>query len=847
MIEVLDARQLPSTVTWYGNTNDWNNPSNWRDQSNHYGVPTSADDVDIYGHGSVQPILQSGETSEVKTLTVFPIYGPASVTVQGNLVVDNSASMFSAGPHAEIDVMGDGITGDGYFGIHGTFSQSGPTTINIANGGTVEADGGGNVFGDVEIYAGGLLDLEGTSSIGPQVHQGGTLLINAPSTGRPHVDEGGLMVNNSGFTGGAEFADGADYTGNGYFHVTGILQIDSGTWNAPIGGYDLSAAFQLNGGVISTEGTAQLVVGGGAAPTTQTAPDTMLWTAGTIAGYVFVDANNGILAYGPGEKHLTSTLDVRGDMTINTWVDATGDGNIQISHTGLLHINEGSCELMNVSNLERDRYDTLLGATVNDDLGRFSKIGDGSSTIEVLFLDSGSTTTIEAGSLTLTGGGDIGYQLYAPPEVDVYGGAALHFDSSPSSQSPGGFLLGGSSGENNYVQFATGVANGGGKVYLDGGELDVEATIFMNPTFVFDGGTLNSSSDSAFFVETTSNFLWIPPTGSFPGAVFSGRGTIDIEAFGLMTLENTSSTHPAQFNLAGWSIENYSTISWQGGGTLNMGTDTTINTLGGNTPSFMIIPFTLPSGDVVAAPAYIQPGPMADPATISVNWSSGNLIVSEPYAEIDVNYSATDSTVTVAPDSHGFTPVLTFGRGGSSVASTYVLGGNSRIDFSTFSQMPPGEIYTLSRGNTFEGAGSVALTYYATVRVQGSATFTPGVDLVVNSGTTLAFTDVFTTITVGGNCNIYGTLLMYIGKNTGGESNSQLTVSGNLILTGTLDVVLDSSSGELVPGDSFDLIHFDPTHNNTISPTLILPGLPAGETWDAGAQNGEYVITVVAG
>jgi hypothetical protein len=842
MVEVLEDRRLPSTVTWNGNTHDWNNPSNWLG-----GVPTSADDVDIFGQGSVQPILQSGETSEVKTLTVFPFYGPASVTVQGNLVVDNSASMLGSGPHGEIDVMGDGITGDGYFGIHGTLSQSGNTMINITGGGTVEADGGGNVFGDVEIYAGGLLDLEGTSSVGQHLHQGGTLLINAPSTGGGHVDEGGLMENNSGFTMNAnlEFEDGADYTGNGYFYIDAFFQVDTGTWNAPIGGYDLSAAFQLNGGVILTEGTAQVVVGGGAAPPPQTAPDTMLWTSGIVEGYVSADANNGIFAYGPGPKLLTGTLDVRGDMTINTWVDGT-DGNIQISHTGLIHINEGSCELMNVSNLEKYPFDTLLG-TVNDDLGRFSKIGDGSSTIEVVFLDSGSNTTIQAGRLNLTGGGDIGYQLYAPPEVDVYGGASLHFDSFPSSQSPGGFVLGGSSGQNNYVQFGTGVDNGGGTVYLDGGELDVEATIFMNPTFVFDGGTLNSSSHSAFFVETTSNFVWMPSAGGFPGAVFAGSGTISIETFGRMTLENTSSLHPAQFNLAGWSIENYSTISWRGGGALNMGTDTTIDTLGGNTPSFIIMPFTLPSGDVVAAPAYIQPGYMADPATISVNWSSGNLMVSEPYAEIDVNYSATQSTVTAAPDSYGFTPILTFGRGGSSVASTYVLGGNSRINFSTFSQMPPGEIYTLSGGNRFEGAGSVALTYYATVRVQGSATFTPGVDLVVNSGTTLDLTDVSTTITVGGNCNIYGTLLMYIAKNTGEESNSQLTVSGNLILTGTLDVVLDSSSDELVPGDSFDLIHFDPTHNNTISPTLILPGLPGGETWDAGAQNGEYVITVVGG
>jgi hypothetical protein len=226
-LETLEIRRVMSSATYVGTTGgDFNNPNNWRDQSNHPVVPGPTTDVYINKTGVVVDLSQSA--------SFHSLHGSGTL-----LLDDGSLTLTGATNHGTIEI---------------GFNSSLHLVGTDANTGRIKVDPGGNLDTQGVLNNAGVVEMVGGYSHGA-IH-------------RPNLSGSGVL-NNTGtlLKEGVDLAAGAYLTINdlgGKIDVTGgSLALSKGT---SIGGnYTVSTGASLelsNGGDRTISGTFHATGGG---------------------------------------------------------------------------------------------------------------------------------------------------------------------------------------------------------------------------------------------------------------------------------------------------------------------------------------------------------------------------------------------------------------------------------------------------------------------------------------------------------------------------------------------------------------------------------------------------------
>jgi hypothetical protein len=340
LLEGLEDRIAPATVSWVGGSGDWANLANWRDDTGVNRLPGPGDDAIINVTGiSVTHNLGSHTVQSLTVNDAFSLAG-GTLTVTGNLQVQNNNTFALGGGTLAIATVTAGTTitatGNGALTgvtLAGTLGINSGVTVTAnqgltLSGGAVQLNGFSN-SGDTNSsrVAQLLLAGAGTQTLGGtgQVLLAGTFngrpapFVNVvASSGGPLALAAGVsVVNTAAGNGGTLGSAGQPLTLNGPVTASGgqtIIVTGSAVTNRGPGGGP--AGLQANGGTL-TISNLQGNAGGIAATSNGTVALSGAWqNSGTISetsstlilGGTFTTAGLGTLSTSGGTVNLTGTL-----------------------------------------------------------------------------------------------------------------------------------------------------------------------------------------------------------------------------------------------------------------------------------------------------------------------------------------------------------------------------------------------------------------------------------------------------------------------------------------------------------------------------------------------------------
>jgi hypothetical protein len=704
LLECLEGRTLPSTVTWINpGGGDWDTASNWLDSAtgtNH--VPTANDDAVISTAGIT-----------VTHSSFFNADTVNSLTSQANLAVSNGSLTFNTASTAPsltlsggtVNVASPDPANPGSLEV-GTLNQSGGTltgagtvTVDTAllwTGGTMSGSGSTEVLGAGEVgggspfgptLSGRTLDNFGAFT----VDNGSNLLFasNATLNNRP----GGLLVlqgaanlgNFFGSSGKLNNAGALAHPGSGTtaavgiaFDNTGAVDVQAGTLNAPVG--------------LTNEGTLTLEVG-----------TTATFTGGSssgdfnlqVASHLTLNGNFTLLSGSTTEVGLVGQLELDG-VTLNGGAAVTGPGSVTVGgFSGQMAVSNGAATIDNLS---------VSGGTVTINAGASLEVGTlaqsggtltgaGTLTVDSSLLWTGGTMS-GSGSTEVLGAGEVGGGSPFGPTLSgrtldnfgtftVDGGSNLLFASNATlNNQPGGTLvLQGAANLGNFFG-SSGKLNNAGTLTHPGSGTTAAVDIAFDNTGAVDvqAGTLNA------------------PLG------LTNEGTLTLEPGAAATLTGGSSS--GDFNL---QVASHLTLN--GNFTLLSGSTTEVGLVG----QLELDGATLNGGAAVTGAG-----------SVTVGGFSGQMAVSNGAATID-NLTVSGGTVTI--NANASLEVGTLNQSGGTITGAGTLTVDNAL------------VWT---GGTMSGAGSTEVQ--GAGEVGGGSPFGPTL-----SGRTL---DNFGAFTVDGGSNL---------------------------------------------------------------------------------------------
>ena len=161
-----------------------------------------------------------------------------------------------------------------------------------------------------------------------------------------------------------------------------------------------------------------------------------------------------------------------------------------------------------------------------------------------------------------------------------------------------------------------------------------------------------------------------------------------------------------------------------------------------------------------------------------------------------------------------------------------------------------------SAGDINVGGGLLSVSNGGTVIAAGRVNISPGSELlgngtvtgyVFNAGDVRPGTEVPGTLGITGDYNQHPTGTLYIEMDAANSYDS-LSVNGNIMLAGMLNVSIDNLPQTYVPaiGDSFDILNWTGSLSGAFDLPLQLPTLPGSRMWNTSQLYTTGVISVVA-
>jgi fibronectin-binding autotransporter adhesin len=389
----------------------------------------------------------------------------------------------------------------------------------------------------------------------------------------------------------------------------------------------------------------------------------------------------------------------------------------------------------------------------------------------------------------------------------------------------------------NYVISGSGTISGVSNLLKEGSDnLTLETANSYTGGTTIGNGTLIVGNSSAIPTDgsltVTGGTLDLGGFGATVGALI-GSGTILNN--GGTSASSATLTYAGSTSATSTFSGTISDGSQQTGLTVNSGTlDLT------GTPSY--------SGTTTLAGGTLQIGG-AHTETISGNFNAGagNLTVGDGNAAGlnltfggQLNYTGTtqiDSYATMALGSAAYsiasTKISVYGTLSDDV-NTFTIGGGTAAQTLTGGQSNAIPHTAGNAGTVTTGSGG-----YDTLAIGANGTLAPG-----DPGNVLA------TITVNGNVNLGGNLVLLADPNDPAATNAEpipndvLVLTGLATLGGTLTVT-GTSNTAFKPGDSYNLINADGGFTGSFS-TLALPALSPGLTWTVTDSGIYYNIAINA-
>ncbi|HEX2828325.1 MAG TPA: filamentous hemagglutinin N-terminal domain-containing protein [Burkholderiales bacterium] len=501
----------------------------------------------------------------------IPVSTTATWTGSGNIVVSDGSRITNLGEwldqSAGATIFG-GPTGGTFFnqGLYrraagdGSASRVGirfdnetPAASVEVQSGTLRLSGGGTSSRPFSVT--GTLDFASgaggyTVGAGSDITGSGSVVFSAGTTA---LDGGTYNVASTQVTGGtANFNAGVNVSN------IGAVLVQSGTLNLSSGEAIAAPTLTLTGGTLA--GTDNVTVSGA-----------MTWLGGTMAGSGSTTAA-GTLAIGSASQ---KNLDGR---ALNNTGTATWDGVAGSND----RIRTGNGASINNSGTWNDR--TGNGAHIANNLGgtmsTFNNTGDyvkslraGTTVSESMSIDipysvsGGGTTSVQAGSLRLTGGGT------SSRPFNVSSGATLEFGDGVYNLEAGSNFTGAGG-----VLVTVGTANFNGGTYdVTGGttvttggtaNFNAGANVVNVGAVTVSGGTLNLSSGETVSASSLalssgtlagSDTINVAGVTNWTGGTMTGPGTTT--AAGGLTIGGT----PVKNLTAGRTLSNTAAATWTGG------------------------------------------------------------------------------------------------------------------------------------------------------------------------------------------------------------------------------------------------------------------------------------------
>jgi hypothetical protein len=528
VIEVLEARQLLSGVTWNGKGDgtSWTDASNWSDDA----VPGSGDDVTINLTGNPTIEITSG-TQSVQSLnmtggTLTASGSGVTLTVTGTTVISGANLYAESGASLSLAQL------TSYTGNTGTTTlEATGTGSALTLGGLNSVTEGSNGYAaqvQFEALAGGTVDLRALTEIDT-----GTVVLEADGAGSTldakaltsFAEAGGwtystLQASNGGAIndGGLASLSGVNLkvagTGDDLM-IGGLTSYDGGNITVS-GGASLSlpgvTSYAGNTGTTTLEatGTGSALTLGGLNGVTEAASNYAATTqfealAGgrvTLSGLQSIGTGTVVLeADGAG-----STLDAK---ALTSFAEAGGwsDSTLQDSNGGTVDLNS---------------LISLSGVNLNV-----------AGTGEKLILSG--LTSLENGNITVSGGASL---TLPPPTAFTAAGTTATVSGSGSSLAIGSGIL-------------DPLPTSGTGVVINVPEFPQGMTLNLNPNGTFSGGTTFNVGGGA--------------TVNIPSGTYAGGTT---------------------FNIGGGAIVNVHSGTFTGGATYNVGQGAIVNLTDGQTVTY---------------------------------------------------------------------------------------------------------------------------------------------------------------------------------------------------------------------------------------------------------------------
>ncbi len=795
LLEILEDRTLPSTVSWINPAGgDWDTASNWSTGQ----VPGQADDVVINQTGIT--VTHSTNASEA----INSLSSQASINWQDGSLTLASASL-----------------------VTGAFDNAGTVTIQ---GGALKLWGGGTSTGAFTVSAGATLsfDLATTLGLGSSVSGNGAVAFYGD--GGAIAVQGGYAVGAGGSTtlvGGAQVTFGGAVQG-----VGGALTVrGNATFTGPVGGVgsvtidhgtlDLSAAalppgplalpaLSLNVGTLALPAGQGATVAGALSATG--GPDNVRG-GGTLtlggASTIRIGGNGDDL-YVDGDVVNAGTLTLAGDSALQlgagrTFTNAPAgtvvlDGEEQLGYypdAGFTFVNQGA--LVAVPD---GTYATFVGATlVNQATGTIHA----EAGVPDLVFNAGATVSGQPGVTTVVG--DPGTTL-------VFDGLSL--DASASLQADAVDLRGTNAIAGSYqAATSTEVANGtatftgvvaalGSVSISQNSILDLTAATLAPaardlPSLAVTGGTLRAAG--AWTASGPVSLVGkLDAAGGSGSLTAAGGADIDgaaLSGYTLVVPQGQSATLERHGTVLadGSVLDNQGTLTVNGAEVDYDGSAAQLKnegTLHSNQTSLLFVPIDSP-GDIVVDGGLLDLGHNDSPTSRTAGTFGGRIDATQATA---LWFSG---QVTLAPASSVDATAVTF-YGPAQVAGSYQAASTAAVG---------GAGAPVTFTGTVKGLGALYVASGTTANFSAAAPVTLSATSIDLAGTLGG--SAFRVINDSGNYTqeAGSTLNVKLGGPTAGTQYDQLNVAGTASLASTLNLSIVPSVGDIC-GGTFTVINAAP-------------------------------------
>jgi hypothetical protein len=616
-LEALEGRFMPSTFQWVSEGDgNFNDPSNWLDQSNNPGVPTVGDTA-IIDEGDINVTLPANV--EVYKLTdAAHLILPSGVS----LTVDSSSTINGALDNAgtvNVNNAGTKLTLTDGGSSSGTFNTSNST-------GTLEFYGGApaNWNAGIQFTGSGLLDVIGSVNVNAPLTINVPMQLDSsqPATSGDIVDNGGLTIADTlNWTGGTIGGNSTNITqlgasatttidaNNNAVVDTGHVLQNAGTVNWVGGSFIVlntnSIFTNQAGGTFNVLFDGQLKTNGTGTTFNNAGVFNMegpVGTGTTLVGPAFnsshvVHVSSGTLSLSGGAATGSFQVDsgaqlgfVSGTYTVNAGATISGTGLVDVASTVTVN------EPLTVAKIQVDAPGDLVDDGNVSITGTLSWTGGtiGGSSTNITQLGAYATTTINSTGRVYV---DSGHLLQNAGIVNWVGGI-IELNSSTAS------ITNQASGMFNAACDASMVVNG-----ASGG------------TFT-NAGVFNKTSSAGTGTTTM-------------GSTFNTTGTVDVQS-GILAIEGLGTATGGQFITAAGDLVEFNDVF--GNYTLNSGT-----TFSGPGTADLIAGTLNVNGNVAASVFQLDGGTLTGTGNLTTSgtftWNGG--AISDPNGSFTIPVGAT--------------------------------------------------------------------------------------------------------------------------------------------------------------------------------------------------------------